>query len=105
MEWQVKAEDLLVAVGQKKPLFTAQEQAAETLEEVEDFIEKGDARQKARLFKLNEMAIELYSKYMQDSAGAYLDFARGRAGQSSKYMISKNKVVTTFSKVVFVAEI
>ncbi|XP_063953801.1 titin-like isoform X4 [Lytechinus pictus] len=61
VEWQVKAEDLLVAVGQKKPLFTAQEQAAEVLGEVEDFIEKGDARQKARLFKLNEMAIDLYS--------------------------------------------
>lgn len=73
----MKAEDLLVAVGQKKPLFTAQEQAAETLEEVEDFIEKGDARQKARLFKLNEMAIELYSKYMQDSAEAYPDFCKG----------------------------
>ena len=49
-------------VGKKKPMFRAQEEAAEVLEEVEDFIDKGDARQKARLFKLNEMAIELYSK-------------------------------------------
>ncbi|XP_071495752.1 uncharacterized protein [Diadema antillarum] len=61
VEWQVKAEDLLVAVGKKKPLFTAKEEAAAVLEEVEDFIDKGDARQKARLFKLNEMAIDLYS--------------------------------------------
>lgn len=60
MEWQNKGNEILLAIGRRVPLCQTEEEAHELMDEVDEFLEKGDKPQKARLQKLNDMARELY---------------------------------------------
>ena len=62
VEWQNKPKELLVAVGRKVPQCTKPEDAEKLKEQVDIFLNKEVPPQHARLKKLNEMAIDLFSK-------------------------------------------
>ncbi len=60
VEWQNKGNEILLAIGRRVPLCQTEEEAHELMDEVDEFLEKGDKPQKARLQKLNDIARELY---------------------------------------------
>ena len=73
VEWQNKGNEILLAIGRRVPLCKNEEEAHQLMDEVDEFLEKGDKPQKARLQKLNEMARELYGIIIIISTHTILD--------------------------------
>lgn len=62
IQWQNKGKEFLVAIGRKVPLCTKPDDANKLGEKIDNFKDNIAPPQFARLKKLNEMAVDLFSK-------------------------------------------